>query len=482
MMSNYKRLHPITAISNFLKELKQLIAPIIIFLFIGRGGQKESIWEYTPMFFMMLMILIVLISGIVKWRRFTYRLEEGELRIEYGLLVKKKRYIPFERIQSLDLSEGILHRPFGLVKVKIETAGSNVPEAEAELTAIKKSEADEIQQIISEAKKSSVKIETNDVTFDVEQSNEIIYQISKKEMFIMASTSGGAGVIVSALLAFISQFNEMIPYEKIFKELSHLVESGVFLIIFLIVLILLVAWIGSIVVTLIKYNGFTTKLSDGNFIITRGLLERRQTTIPLHRIQAVRITENPLRQLWGYASVFIESAGGSVADKESMNVVLIPIVKKSKIPSILGDVLTDYNFHTSFHKAPSRAKNRYIIREILKVLPISAGLAIAFWPFGLLSIILLAFFAVFGHLRFRAAGWRVEQDQLSLRYRGLLKHTIFMRRNRIQSMMVKQSWFQRKLQLASIFSTVKSSGTGKTSKVYHLELSDVNTIYQWYRK
>ncbi|MFE5725727.1 PH domain-containing protein [Heyndrickxia sporothermodurans] len=481
-MSNYKRLHPITAISNFLKELKQLIAPIIIFLFIGRGGQKESIWEYTPMFFMMLMILIVLISGIVKWRRFTYRLEEGELRIEYGLLVKKKRYIPFERIQSLDLSEGILHRPFGLVKVKIETAGSNVPEAEAELTAIKKSEADEIQQIISEAKKSSVKIETNDVTFDVEQSNEIIYQISKKEMFIMASTSGGAGVIVSALLAFISQFNEMIPYEKIFKELSHLVESGVFLIIFLIVLILLVAWIGSIVVTLIKYNGFTTKLSDGNFIITRGLLERRQTTIPLHRIQAVRITENPLRQLWGYASVFIESAGGSVADKESMNVVLIPIVKKSKIPSILGDVLTDYNFHTSFHKAPSRAKNRYIIREILKVLPISAGLAIAFWPFGLLSIILLAFFAVFGHLRFRAAGWSMEQDQLSLRFRGLLKHTIFMRRNRIQSMMVKQSWFQRKLQLASIFSTVKSSGTGKTSKVYHLELSDVNTIYQWYRK
>lgn len=34
----------------------------------------------------------------------------------------------------------------------------------------------------------------------------------------MASTSGGAGVIVSALLAFISQFNEMIPYEKYLKS------------------------------------------------------------------------------------------------------------------------------------------------------------------------------------------------------------------------------------------------------------------------
>ncbi|QQZ09167.1 PH domain-containing protein [Heyndrickxia vini] len=481
-MSNYKRLHPITAISNFLKELKQLIAPIIIFFFIGRGDHKESIWEYSSMFFMVLMILIVLITGIVKWRRFTYRLEEGELRIEYGLLVKKKRYIPFERIQSLDLSEGILHRPFGLVKVKIETAGSNMTEAEAELTAIKKSEADEIQRIISEAKKSSPKIETNDAPIDFEQSDTIIYQISKKEMFIMASTSGGAGVIVSALLAFFSQFNEMIPYEKIFKELSHLVESGVFLIIFLIVLLLLAAWIGSILVTLIKYNGFTTKQNDGNLIITRGLLERRQTTIPLHRIQAVRITENPLRQLWGYASVYIESAGGSVADKESMNVVLIPIVKKSKIPSILDGTLTGYNFNTSFHKAPGRAKNRYMIREILKVFPVSAGLAIAFWPFGLISIILLGFFAVYGHLRFRSAGWSIEQEQLSLRFRGLLKHTIFMKKNRIQSMMVKQSWFQRKLQLASIFSTVKSSGSGKTSKVFHLDLLDVEKIYQWYRQ
>ena len=63
--------------------------------------------------------------------------------------MKKKRYIPFERIQSLDFSEGILQRPFGLVKVKVETASSSSSEAEAVLTAIKKSDALAIQEFLT---------------------------------------------------------------------------------------------------------------------------------------------------------------------------------------------------------------------------------------------------------------------------------------------------------------------------------------------
>ena len=89
----------------------------------------------------------MLVSGIIKWKRFRYWFEEEELRIEYGLFVKKKRYIPFERIQSLNYTEGIFHRPFGLVKVKVETAGGGATkEADAELTAITKEAAEQIKK------------------------------------------------------------------------------------------------------------------------------------------------------------------------------------------------------------------------------------------------------------------------------------------------------------------------------------------------
>ena len=97
--------------------------------------------------------MFILISGIIKWKRFVYWFEDDELRIEYGLFVKKKRYIPFERIQSLNYTESILHRPFKLVKVTIETAGSgSAKEAEAELTAITKEAANQIEMEIAIAK------------------------------------------------------------------------------------------------------------------------------------------------------------------------------------------------------------------------------------------------------------------------------------------------------------------------------------------
>ena len=46
-------------------------------------------------------------------------------------------------------------------------------------------------------------------------------------------------------------------------------------------------------------------------IITKGLLEKKRITLPLNRIQAIRIVENPLRQLTGFATVVVESAGGN---------------------------------------------------------------------------------------------------------------------------------------------------------------------------
>ncbi|MEI2401171.1 PH domain-containing protein, partial [Paenibacillus phytohabitans] len=57
---------------------------------------------------------------------------------------------------------------------------------------------------------------------------------------------------------------------------------------------------------------FTVVKRDEELFITRGLIEKKQTTIPLTRIQAIRIGENLIRQPFGYATVYIESAGGSI--------------------------------------------------------------------------------------------------------------------------------------------------------------------------
>ena len=169
MMSNEKfKLHPIAAIIHVVKALKDLLIPIVIIL-VANGGNinldyrsEDFFGEMVPLLFLVVILLWTIFSGLIKWWTFVYWFEESELRVEYGLFVKKKRYIPFDRIQNLNYKEGIFHRIFKLVEVQVETAGSKNGKPEAELTAVTRVAADEIEQRMKRAKQKQQPIEESE--------------------------------------------------------------------------------------------------------------------------------------------------------------------------------------------------------------------------------------------------------------------------------------------------------------------------------
>ncbi|OJH16947.1 hypothetical protein BLX88_21015, partial [Bacillus obstructivus] len=177
--------------------------------------------------------------------------------------------------------------PFQLVKVKVETAASSDNKAEAELTAIHKEEAAALQKIIADAKRGK-----NAEDVEEEVIEEVVYKITTPQLFFLATTSGRAGVVISAFLAFIFQFEDFIPYEKVFNEMQELIRYGVLFISAIVFVVLVIAWLISVLIAFFKYNDFTVKKVENDLIITRGLLEKRTTTVPLHRIQALKITES----------------------------------------------------------------------------------------------------------------------------------------------------------------------------------------------
>ena len=86
-MSDPKRLHPIAAVVNALRQLKEMIIPFLIFVVFGSRGTD---WDLFYFFGSIGVVVLVLVYGVLSWYRFTYRIEQGELRIEYGLIVRKK--------------------------------------------------------------------------------------------------------------------------------------------------------------------------------------------------------------------------------------------------------------------------------------------------------------------------------------------------------------------------------------------------------
>lgn len=473
MMFEPKRIHPVGMILNFVKMIKSYILPAIIFFFVS---SNESFNLYV-IIGGSLLILLVVVTSILEWWKFTYIIEDGELRIEHGIFVKKKRYIPIERIQTINISAGIIQQVFRLVKLQIETAGSGM-EAEASLTAIKKQEAERIQQEISKYKQLS-KLLVGESDKDEVTTDQPTYKMTAKDLLVAASTSSGIGVIISAVAAFVSQFDEFIPYDQIIDRFDFLTNASITLYAILIFIAFFIAWILSIIGVLLKYAYFTVIKGEEELKISRGIFEKRQITIPTKRIQAIQIVQNPLRQLLGYATIYIESAGGNSGD-EGLSTILFPVVPKKNVEQLLSEFLPDFKQQNDLHRLPKRSMIRYCFRKIIPALIIMIPVAYFLQPWGYVSIILLPVAAWWGYASYKDAGWNYHGDQINIVFRIISKTHVLVNRNRLQSVKSKTTYFQKRVSLQTFECTIKSGLLGRNFTVKDLDQQDIEKIINWY--
>src|SRR5699024_3323754 len=236
-LSNPQRLHPAAIFFNLIKVLKEMIYGIGIGFILT---SKESVF-YFFMFVTIFLILLIIFS-VVSWLRFTYRVEDNELRIEQGIFIRKKRYISINRIHKIDVTADVIHRLFKLVKVQIDTASSG-DGAEVNLSAVKITKAAKLRRALK--KERTTMPEDDD---EVETTKHPQKKISWQNLFIAGSTSGTAGFLLVAMLAVFSQIEEMIPPNVYKTTYAFLFESSSGFLILIIFRFLFVLWLIGIVV------------------------------------------------------------------------------------------------------------------------------------------------------------------------------------------------------------------------------------------
>ena len=497
MSEQHYKLHWVTAVVETAKTLKELIGPFIILVVVnGFKGERSGPWfiQYSSFIIFGLLILITLVSGIVKWRRFDYWFEDQELRMVSGLFVRKKRYIPYDRIQSLDYTEGIFHRMFNLVKVKVETAGSSSgKDAEAELTAITKEAARQIEEEIQKAKQFRIigpsprsnedmelvlrrELET-DAVKQIVKPVKTVFSMTTGDLLMLATTSGGIGVILSGAAVFLSQIEELIPFEWLFGELESFVRFGVLVITIMILLGFLIVWLLSVAMTFLANYDFKVMLEKDDLIITRGLLEKKRVTVPLNRVQNITIAENPVRQLFGYATVIINSAGGM---GESARIKLFPLAKRNRVIEPLQELFPNLDFNMPEEKLSGRGKRFYYRFKLFLVLVAAGAVSYFFFPYGLLALILLPVVWAFGRWQYNTAAYSILSKQLTMRFRTISRHTVFTEKNRIQSMEMDQNYFHRRNKVATLTVNVKSGMAADSPAIRHMPKEAAEQFLAWY--
>lgn len=498
-MSNGKlKLHPVTAIINVVKALKDLLLPIIII--VAANGfnlnfdyhDDNFFSEMLPLIFLVIIVVWTMINGLIKWWTFTYWFEDSELRVEYGLFVKKKRYIPFERIQNLNYKEGIFHRLFKLVQVQVETAGSKSGKPEAELTAVTREAADEIEIQMKHAKQQArtpVSIGsdvTNTIAEEVlvkKESLTIIHKMKTPELLLLATTSSGVGVVLAGVFAVVAQFAEFIPFDLIYDEVAFLFKYSFIVVTILIAMGLLVTWVISVALTYLNYFAFTVTKQSDRLVITRGLIEKKRVTIPLHRVQAIKIVENPLQQLIGLASIAIESAGGGFSGETDKKIVLFPLISKKKAIQPLRELFPDYDFTmTPVVKPPKKAQPFFYRLDFLWLVPTISVVSYFFYPYGLLSFLFIIPVMLLRRWQYKTAGYTIRQQEIMIVSRFINRVTFFAEKKRIQVTQGRQSYFQKRKQIGSVKIVVMSGMTGASAAVQHIEQQEAENILQWYER
>lgn len=476
------RLHPAAMIITALKSARQFASAAVI---PGLAALFSGGFGVVTLSLILLGVVLLLIGaalwGFLSWRATTYRVAGGAFYLRRGVLQKSERTIPLEHVQSVDTVQGVVQRLFSVVELRVETAGGGTEGSDASLAALDRGSADELRGALEGG---------SDEPVEEESGPEVLRRLSGRELLIAGATSGQIGVALSVVAVASQLFDNFFTEgfaRRVFESLS---PGGVTAALIIVLAFGLFAWMLAIAGTVLAYAGFTLS-RDGEFLyIRRGLLEKREATIPLARIQAVQIVEGVLRQPFGLAMLKVESAG--YGESSGVSTTLFPLLPRRRAPEFLKTAVPEFSAAISgepLQRPPRRALRRYIFRSLAPVFILlcaaSAVLVFSDLPFTLRDIgvyaggiaaALIVLSALFGWLRYRDAGWAYSGGCVTLRSRELARTTALAPRRKLQSRGSVSNPLQRRASLAHLRVRVASGSGGAQFGILDLEDRDVRDL------
>lgn len=465
-MSEPKRMHPVAAVSGLIAALKEFIVPLVLIYFFGRGESQYE-WLFG------LLLIIPFAASIGRWLRFTYHIEGTTLKVNEGLFVRKKVTLPKNRVQSVDITAGIVQRVFGLVSVKVQTAGND--EAAVDLTAVTKEDAREIMETL---RGETIHETSGDTTITQEIAPEV-YGITMKQLLAAGATSGQIGVILSIVFTVASQFDDVIDFDLIMETFDRwapfLSNSSLLLVITAII----GTWLLAILGTITTYYNFSLVRKERELVVRYGLLKTKQVSIPYNRVQAVRFTEGILRQPFGYGALYVESAGQG-DDKQTSSCIIAPFIRSEDVDHVLNEITPELTLDEGeLEHPPKRSQWRYVLR-LLRPVIVLVGLASWLIPYGWVSMLLLPLAVFLGLAQYQSAGFRIHDDKLLIRTRSIGRTTAVIKRARVQSAEFSWNPLMHRRDLWSYSVTLASVSKGLSFGISYLGAEQQPAFRDWF--
>lgn len=426
--------------------------PAILAVFIGRRSGNIS----GLIFFSIAVVAIsALVFAIAYYLRFSFRVSEDELFIEKGVFKKSKLNIPFERIQTLNFEEGIIHQLFRVVKIDVDTAGSS--KNEFTFNAIEKGKAEYLRNLV-------LKRKTEKITAEIEIDEEVeipieknkIFHLNLGDLFTIGLTQNHLRTLVLLFFFLFWGVGELqdagINLDFLSRENAEaIINSGIIIVIALIFLLLTATIIGTSIRTIFKYYNLQMLRVAEGFKIQSGLIKRREFAALDQKIQQIKWINNPLKRIFKINQLQLKQASSiEVSAKKSIRV---PGIKLLKIKEVLQHLVGENDYsQLEMHKI-----NHHYLRRILMYFAFLPWIAISFIGiyffdnyYFLLSLLMVPYVTISAIVSYRKKKYAIN-DNILYTHHGIFenKNNIILL-HKVQNVKLLQSPYQWRRDLASL--------------------------------
>ncbi|GGG81286.1 hypothetical protein GCM10010918_43160 [Paenibacillus radicis (ex Gao et al. 2016)] len=498
-MIDRRQLHPVYMLFALLQTVKGLLPVAIITLLRGTKLTHLNLYWYLGIG---AVIALLLVYGYFDWRKFSYVLEQDRIVIQKGVLFRDEKTIYFSRIHSVNVEQPFIQRILGVAQLKIETPGGN-KKAEGILAALSAKEAEKLRAQLLRSSDKGAMMEgaaqasetpaepatglSSDTAEEkpsavVPRQEETRYRLNGGQLLMAGLTSMNFGLVaafVAGLISFADDFIRLIAPDHFIENIAQESKSLMadYLGILLIVAgALLLAWILSSILFLVKFAGFEVRMEGKRVAVSYGLLDKKTHVFDPRKVQAVIIEENLLQQMAGYAKIRLQV----VSSDKNERLVLHPFIARVKLQEVLGSYVPHLKVQKADTPAPKRALLYYMRVELIIAAVLSAALIFLFKGPGLLSLVLLPIVAYWCWSRYKTAGIGLENGQLTLRKRYLSRITYYIRRPQIVVMSVRGTRWQQRKRLYSL--SVHALGSEQEYSVRCLDQASIEPVWEWYSR
>lgn len=397
----------------------------------GPDDATEALVAHPVIALLLVLALIGVIAGAnwLSWRFSRFRVAPHQVELRQGILFRQHRQVPFERVQSVELSRPLLARLLGLAQVVVQSAGGS--DSHLRLAFLSLARAEQLRdELLVRAGRSDEAIHTwpvdaagmpGGVTDALgarpggpAAAGIPVLSVPNGRLFVATILHGSTIVLGALALAAAggTGFGRVGPAVLVGLPALLPIAIGVAI---------------SRVKELLTHGNFHIADTGTGVRVQEGLTDLRTTTIPLHRIQALELVQ-PLwwRTLgWWRIRVNVAGAQGGGDGEQSRETTLLPVGTLDDARRVLAVVAPRMSAQLWQHAAVGDGPEpgwRPVSSRTRALDPLS-------W---------------------RRNAWTVDPYAVLLRSGRLTRRAVAVPHARVQSLSLSQGWLEGRLRVASV--------------------------------